>query len=44
MAHAAEIRQHIAAVEQTMKITGAMELVSSMRIRRVMSHIEQNHR
>jgi F-type H+-transporting ATPase subunit gamma len=44
MAHAAEIRQHIAAVEQTKKITGAMELVSSMRIRRVMSHIEQNHR
>ncbi|HHT16884.1 MAG TPA: ATP synthase F1 subunit gamma [Papillibacter sp.] len=44
MAHAAEIRQHIAAVEQTKKITGAMELVSSMRMRRVMSHIEHNHR
>jgi F-type H+-transporting ATPase subunit gamma len=44
MANAAEIRHHIAAVEQTKKITGAMEMVSSTRMRRVMTHIEQNHR
>lgn len=44
MAGTAEIRHHIAAVEETKKITGAMELVSSTRMRRVMSHIEQNHR
>ena len=37
-----EIRHHIAAVEQTKKITGAMEMVSSTRMKRVMSHIEQN--
>ena len=37
-----EIRRHIAAVEQTKKITGAMEMVSSNRMRQVMSHIEQN--
>lgn len=37
-----EIRQHIVAVEQTSKITGAMEMVSSNRMRRVMSHIEYN--
>lgn len=44
MASTTEIRHHIAAVEQTMKITGAMEMVSSTRIKRVMSHIEQNRR
>ena len=44
MASATEIRHHIAAVEQTKKITGAMEMVSSTRIKRVMSHIEQNRR
>jgi len=38
-----EIRHHIAAVEQTKKITGAMEMVSSNRMKRVMGHIEQNH-
>ncbi|UOO37266.1 ATP synthase F1 subunit gamma [Oscillospiraceae bacterium CM] len=44
MASPTEIRHHIAAVEQTKKITGAMEMVSSTRMKRVMSHIEQNHR
>jgi F-type H+-transporting ATPase subunit gamma len=39
-----EIRHHIAAVEQTKKITGAMEMVSSTRMKRVMSHIEKNKR
>jgi F-type H+-transporting ATPase subunit gamma len=39
-----EIRRHISAVEQTMKITGAMEMVSSNRMRRVMGHIEHNRR
>lgn len=42
MASPSEIRHHIAAVEQTKKITGAMEMVSSTRMKRVMSHIEQN--
>jgi F-type H+-transporting ATPase subunit gamma len=44
MASPSEIRHHIAAVEQTKKITGAMEMVSSTRMKRVMSHIEQNRR
>ena len=44
MAGPAEIRHHIAAVEQTKKITGAMELVSSTRMKRVMRHIEHNRR
>jgi F-type H+-transporting ATPase subunit gamma len=39
-----EIRRHISAVEQTKKITGAMEMVSSNRMKRVMSHIEHNHK
>jgi len=39
-----EIRQHIAAVEQTKKITGAMQLVSSNRMKQVMGHIDQNRR
>ncbi|NLA86455.1 MAG: ATP synthase F1 subunit gamma [Clostridiales bacterium] len=39
-----EIHHHIAAVDQTKKITGAMEMVSSTRMKRVMSHIEQNRR
>lgn len=42
MASVNEIRQRIDAVEQTRKITGAMELVSSTRVRRVMSHIDYN--
>jgi len=42
MAGLSEIRHHIAAVEQTRKITGAMEMVSSTRMKRVLSHIEQN--
>jgi len=37
-----EIRHHISAIEQTKKITGAMEMVSSNRMRQVMGHIEQN--
>lgn len=44
MASPNEIRHHIAAVEQTKKITGAMEMVSSTRMKRVMTHIEQNRR
>jgi F-type H+-transporting ATPase subunit gamma len=43
MPNPTEIRRHIAAVEQTKKITGAMEMISSNRMKRVMSHIEQNH-
>jgi F-type H+-transporting ATPase subunit gamma len=39
-----EIRQHIAAIEQTKKITGAMEMVSSNRMKQVMGHIEHNRR
>jgi F-type H+-transporting ATPase subunit gamma len=39
-----EIRHHITAIEQTRKITGAMELISSNRMRQVMSHIEHNRR
>jgi F-type H+-transporting ATPase subunit gamma len=42
MANPNEIRHRIAAVEQTRKITGAMEMVSSNRMRRVMGHIEYN--
>lgn len=44
MSSPTEIRHHIAAVDQTKKITGAMEMVSSTRMKRVMSHIEQNRR
>ena len=43
MPGANEIRHHISAVEQTKKITGAMEMVSSNRMRKVMGHIEQNN-
>jgi len=39
-----EIRHHISAIEQTRKITGAMEMISSNRMRQVMSHIEHNRR
>ena len=42
MANPTEIRHHIGAVEQTRKITHAMEMVSSNRMRKVMSHIEHN--
>jgi len=42
MANTNEIRHRINAVEQTAKITGAMEMVSSNRMRRVMNHIEYN--
>jgi F-type H+-transporting ATPase subunit gamma len=44
MASTNEIRHHIAAVEQTKKITGAMEMISSNRMRQVMGHIEQNRK
>ena len=37
-----EIRHHMAAVEQTKKITGAMEMISSNRMRQVMGHISHN--
>ena len=37
-----ELRRHISAVEQTKKITGAMEMVSSNRMSQVMGHIDQN--
>jgi F-type H+-transporting ATPase subunit gamma len=43
MAGPNEIRRRISAVEQTMKITRAMEMVSSNRMRRVMGHIEHNN-
>ncbi|NLB36798.1 MAG: ATP synthase F1 subunit gamma [Clostridiales bacterium] len=44
MNNANEIRHHIGAVEQTKKITNAMNLISSARMKRVMPHIEYNHR
>jgi hypothetical protein len=43
MAGQSEIRHHIAAVEQTQKIT-AHGMVASTRMKRVLSHIEQNRR
>ncbi len=39
-----EIRHHIRAVEQTRKITSAMHLVSSARMKKVMPHVEYNKR
>ena len=42
MQKANEIREHITAIEQTRKITGAMEMISSNRMRQVMGHIEHN--
>jgi len=39
-----EIREHISAIEQTRKITGAMEMISSNRMRQVMGHIEHNRK
>lgn len=44
LANQNEIRHHIGAVEQTKKITSAMEMVSSTRFKRVMTHIEYNRR
>jgi F-type H+-transporting ATPase subunit gamma len=44
MAKTNEIREHISAIEQTRKITGAMEMISSNRMRQVMGHIEHNRR
>ena len=43
MQNANEIRAHIAAVRQTRKITNAMHLVASSRLKKVMSHIEYNN-
>lgn len=37
-----EIRHHIRAIEQTRKITNAMHLVSTARMKRVMPHVEYN--
>ncbi len=37
-----EIKQHIRAIEQTRKITNAMHLVPSSRMKRVMPHVEYN--
>ena len=42
MQKANEIREHISAIEQTRKITGAMEMIASNRMRQVMGHIEHN--
>jgi len=42
MQKASEIREHISAIEQTRKITSAMEMISSNRMRQVMGHIEHN--
>jgi len=42
MQKANEIREHINAIEQTRKITGAMEMIASTRMRQVMGHIEHN--
>ncbi|MCL2821122.1 MAG: ATP synthase F1 subunit gamma [Oscillospiraceae bacterium] len=44
MQKASEIREHISAIEQTRKITSAMEMISSNRMRQVMGHIEHNRR
>jgi F-type H+-transporting ATPase subunit gamma len=44
MQNAIEIRHHIRAVTQTRKITNAMQLVATSRMKRVMRHIEYNHR
>ncbi len=38
-----EIRQHIRAVSQTRKITNAMYLLSTARMRRAMQHADYNH-
>lgn len=37
-----EIRRHVDAIEQTKKITNAMQLVSSSRMKRVMQQVEYN--
>jgi len=42
MQKANEIREHISAIEQTRKITGAMEMIASNRMRQVMGHIDHN--
>ena len=44
MQKANEIKEHISAIEQTRKITGAMEMISSNRMRQVMGHIEHNRK
>ncbi|MCR4614704.1 MAG: ATP synthase F1 subunit gamma [Clostridiales bacterium] len=42
MQSANEIKHHIGAVEQTRKITNAMDLISSARMKKVMHHIDYN--
>lgn len=37
-----EIKRHIDAVQQTRKITGAMELISSARLKKILKHMEYN--
>lgn len=37
-----EIKRHIDAVRQTRKITGAMELISSARLKKILKHMEYN--
>lgn len=44
MQNTGEIRSHIRAVEQTRKITNAMYLVSSARMKKVMPHVDYNRR
>ena len=44
MQNVSELRAHIAAIEQTRKITNAMQLVSTSRLKRVMQHIAYNER
>jgi len=44
MSDTSTIKRRIQAVTETAKITGAMELVSSSRMRRVMSHLDYNRR
>lgn len=44
MQNALEIRRRITAVENTQKITGAMQMVASVRTRSVLNHIEYSRR
>ena len=43
MQSVSEIRHHISAVEQTKKITNAMQMVSSARMRKFSVHIPYNN-
>lgn len=44
MQNISEIRHHINAVAETRKITGAMQMVASSRMKKVMPHIEYNQK